>query len=291
MKYLHAIKGGFIALVLFSIGTFFLAGIGPSEDVRIILTVSTFLFAILAGFFISRLNNRYNKIIESTSIEDSYFLSLYEVSTLISKSFSKRIGKLIDNYYILAYDFDAGKYYKSSSKYFLAIYDEMRLIFKKIYSGKKSRPSDSPFGRILIYMGKIEEARNKSAVLVLEKLRKGQWAILFFLGAIIIFSIFYLKVPQLYSQVITVLLSTSIVLVLLILRDLQNLRIGTGESLLAESGQEVFEFIGELRYYNQESIESGLTKVPSNIKKYRLGLHKPGEKPRVKIVTNRNYKH
>ena len=64
-------------------------------------------------------------------------------------------------------------------------------------------------------------------------------------------------VPALYSRVVTVLLSTVLVLVLLMLRDLQNLMHG-GQNLLEESGQEVFEIIGKPRYYNKKYVDSFL---------------------------------
>ena len=287
MRYIDAIKGGFVAFIIFGIASIYVPGIGPSDDVKLILTISTFLFAIIAGFFISRFNSRYDKMRELVATEDAYFLSLYNMSKFYGESFSKKMSEIIDKYYLISYDFELGTYYKHNAKYLDLIYEELRRLFKKIYSGtNKNRPSDSPFTRMTMYMAILEDTRNKSSVLSYEKIRKGQWIILFILSSIIIFSIFYLKVPEIYSQVITVLLSTTLVLVLLILRDLQNLRLG-GTNLIMESGEEVFEEIGKLRYYNKKDVDSGMANIPKHIKKYRLGLHKPGEKSNIKVVKNK----
>jgi len=77
--------------------------------------------------------------------------------------------------------------------------------------------------------------------------------------------------------------SSTIVLVLLTMRDLQNLMLG-GRSLAIESGQQTFDLIGSLRYYNQHLSDLGISPIPKGLKKYRLGLHKPGEKPNVVII-------
>jgi hypothetical protein len=84
--------------------------------------------------------------------------------------------------------------------------------------------------------------------------------------------------------VIVVLFSTALVLVLLLIRDLQNLMLG-GNSLLEESGQEVFEMIGKTRYYNKYFVNKGISRLPASVKEYRLGMHRPGaEKLEIRTV-------
>jgi hypothetical protein len=63
-----------------------------------------------------------------------------------------------------------------------------------------------------------------------------------------------------------------------------------GNQMAEESGQEVFEFMGKLRYYSKSSVDQGINKIPKNIKRYRLGLHKPGEKENIRIIDNKNDK-
>jgi len=53
---------------------------------EIILTISSFLFAILAGFFIARLNDRYNKIQQTISSEDATWLTMYKASAIYGKN-------------------------------------------------------------------------------------------------------------------------------------------------------------------------------------------------------------
>ena len=275
MRYIHAIQGAIISVIIFAAAVVFIPGVGPSGEVETTLTVSTFLFAILAGFFISRVNTRYNDIRELVAEEDATILSIYKTAQMIGKGFSDRIRDLIDKYYIIAYDFELKNYpYKLNEKYLLRMWDEL----------KKSRKRGVACDKMIESLKTLENNRNRSVTISNEKVGYGHWAILIFLSGIILFSMFYMKTPEFYSQVITVLLSTVLVLVLLIMRDLHNLKLG-GQELLAESGQEVLEFIGKKRYYRQEYLDSGIYRLPKEVKEYRIGSHEPGsEKFKIKVV-------
>ena len=275
MKYIDAIKGSLIALIIVTIAVIYVPTQESAENIQIILTMSTFLFAILAGFFISSFNSRFKAIKDYIAEEDAYWISLYRTSILLGKKFQGKIKKIIDNYYITVYDFQLGEYYKYNSKYLGEIHQEL--------SKFKSKPEGKFIGLMVMECYNIEKNRNKSSVLTSEKVTKGQWSILFILTEIIILSIFSLRTPLLYSQITTIMFSTALILVILILRDLQNGRV-RGTSILTETGQEIFESIGNLRYYNQKQINSGYSRVPKSIKKYRLGIHKPGEKQIIKII-------
>lgn len=282
MKYIPSVKGSFIACCFFIIVVILLPAHEPLQNMELILTISTFLFAILAGFFISRLNSRYDRVISSFCDEDSNWLAFYRTAYVIGGKFVDKIRDEMDQYYMIAFDGDIGNYYyKQNAKNLQNIYEE-------IY---KLDLSQSPQGvvalqNLLNHLAEIERNRNQSSVLTREKLTAGYWIVLLLLAAIIVFCMFFLNLAQPYSQILTVLFSTVLVLVLLIMRDLQNLRLG-GDAISVESGQELFESIGRLRYYPQALIKDGTVKIPKSLKKYRLGIHKLGEKPKIKIVENK----
>ncbi|MCR4285095.1 MAG: hypothetical protein NUV97_03580 [archaeon] len=280
-KYIYSIGGGGIALVVFVITAFLTPVVNYNEEIKTMLTINTFLFAILAGFFISRSNSRYDNIREYLSTEDALWLSVYELSKTVGGNFQKKMRSLIDEYYVLCYDYEDQNYYKPTQKVFLQIYNIVNELYKKTFKTKGKRPADTSLSRIYVYLGGIEEVRNKTSVLLEEKVTNGKWVVLFLLSAIIIFSVYHLRTFAFYTQVIAVILSTTLVLVLLILRDLQNLRLG-GEVIASESGQEVLETIGTGRYYSQYHIIMG--EIPEDIGPYRLGLHRPGEKQKIKWI-------
>ena len=53
------------------------------------------------------------------------------------------------------------------------------------------------------------------------------------------------------------------------------------KGVVVESRQEVLEFMGERRYYNKLNIKRGYISVPKDVKEYRLGLHRPGQKKKI----------
>lgn len=277
MVYINAMRGSLLALSVFILLVLFLPVQPAPDQVTVVLTVSTFLFAILAGLFITRLNSRYINLRDLVALEDASFLALYKTSTCINKQFSNKIRDIIDRYYIRALEIEFGFWYKQTAKQFLALYEEIGKLNIKNFR------QQGALDEIFDLLTQLEEVRNKTVTVAQEKLTKGQWSVLIFLALIMIISIFSLKVNEFYSQLTTVLLSTIMALVLLIIRDLQKLRLFTSE-LLVESGEEVLEYIGKLRYYNQTHIKNGDIKIPEYVKKYRLGLHEPGEKIRLKTV-------
>lgn len=276
--YIDSIKGSVLSLVLLGIAAFFIPGHGQSEGVQTILTISTFLFAILAGFYISRLNTRYDQIRELVAQEDALWLSVYKISQFYGAEFQNRIRDLIDSYYIIAYDHDVGTYYKHNAREFLQVFTELQTL-----KTPRDNNSDGLVSDYIMLLPQIEICRNKSSVLIRERLAPGQWATTVFLATIILFSIFYLKTPEFYSQLSAVLLGTVLVLVLLTIRDLQNLRLW-GQTVADESGQEIFDFIGKPRYYNKLYIDEGVMIIPKELKTYRLGTHRPGDTPQITLI-------
>ncbi|MFC2143533.1 hypothetical protein ACFLQN_03980 [Candidatus Aenigmatarchaeota archaeon] len=282
MRYINSLQGGLISFIIFLVLALTIHGNGPSEDITLILTISTFIFAILIGFFIARANSRFDEMRRTCAKEDAFFLSLYKTSQIIGGKFAKRIGDLIDEYYIVSYDSELTNYaYKEELPYFLKMWDEVIKLKIK---------TSVTYQRLLNTLTSIEEYRNVASTASKEKIGYGQWTVLIILSFVILFNLFFIKTSEIHSIIITVLLSTALVIILLILRDLQNLKFGGEKSLLAESGQEIFESIGKLRYYNEKFLKKGWYDIPNNVKQYRIGLHKSGEKINIKTVRNKKYR-
>lgn len=270
MRYIGAIQGTTFFFVVFALMAWLIPGQGDSDQVQLILTVSTFLFAILAGFFIARLNQRYDMVQELLAEEDAHWLTFYKTAAFFDNGFRAKLADLLDEYYVRAFDSDTLYFYKQTAPTFLKIYDAFA-------QAKVVDPDRNALEPMIDILMQLEERRNKISVRALEKVRLGQWTMLFILAAIILFSLYYLKDQTWVSVASTVLLSTALVLVLLTMRDLQNFRLG-GELIAVESGQELFEFIGRPRYYNERYVKSGAVRIPREVTQYRLGRHEPGSK-------------
>ncbi len=180
MKYLTSLNGGFISVIFFAIISINIKGHGLSEEITLILTVSTFLFAILAGFFIAKSMSRFNEIRNSEGRTDSLMLTLYKTSQIQGKEFSNKIKEYLDNYNIINYDIelkDASSTYKKTNPYFIKIWDEL-------ISLKNKNPVICE--KIIDILKEIEENRNLTSTLSKERINKGQWIVLIILSTIVI---------------------------------------------------------------------------------------------------------
>lgn len=284
LRYINATRGATIGFGIFILAALFVPVVEvPVQGLELILTISTFLFAIIAGFFISRLNARFDAIRSIIGEGDGEMLVMYKLAQQMSASFAKKVAKLLNDFYIAAYDFELARYdqiYKATARYYFQFWEAL----KKLKPGEKKDPYYTKFVENLMAS---ERRRNVTSALASERLSFGQWSVLVILSAIIIFCIYYLKTDDFSSNFLAILLSTVLILVLLLVRDLQNLIIGKQE-LLEESGQEIFEFIGYPRYYHISYLMSGFNRVPKHVKEYRVGLHEPGsEKHNIKLVKNK----
>src|SRR3989344_4688954 len=266
MRYIDAVKGLVLVIIIVAILDYVIPIINVSINIELLITISTFLFAILAGFFISRLNNRYDKIRELVSLEDASLFSFYNASKIYGNKFSEEIREIIDKYYITCYDNPTSGAYAQTLPYVLKFWDKVREIGKY--------RAESSYQLLCQNLVDLEKSRKESSATYLERLGFGQWIILIFLSVIIVAGLFLIRTGTLTSSILTILLTSAIVLVLLIIRDLNNFMLG-GISLMEESGQQVLEAIGKERYYNESFIKKGISRPHKNpnIKKSRLGTH------------------
>lgn len=276
---MHAAIGSTIALFIFALAAWAAPEGNPGEYAGLYLTLSTLLFALISGFFLSKLYNRYHRIRELIATEDAYWLALYETSTLFGKRFSKKMADHIDKYYISAFDYHVAHSYYPGIEHIHEVYKLLAIIPKG-----KAKQIEQAYDEMVVFLSVIEESRYKASMLAKERLHPFHWILMSIFGGLTIGSLFALYVPMLHTQVITVLLSTSIVTLLLTLRDLELLRVG-GKMVLVESGQEIFEVMGRDRYYHQHHLKAKTAAIPGHVTQYRLGHHNPGEKPKVKVVS------
>lgn len=278
-SYIDALHGSLLALLIFSLAAWLIPGYGDSSEIEVTLTVSTFLFAIFSGFWISRLNSRYDQIGTLLGREDALWISLYRLGQIFGKPFQKKLGDSIDEYYIKVFDYEPGMAYKSSIPEFENVYSS----FYKL-NPNQNEACKEIFDQMFSTLTSIEETRNLSSQVSRERVKSGQWLTLIFLAALIIFSLFYLKGTSFFSPIVTVSLSTILVLVVLTMRDLERFRFA-GYILSDESGEEVLDCMGKLRYHNEKYLPPS---IPKHVKKYRIGITDPKTgKKTIRTVENR----
>jgi len=113
-------------------------------------------------------------------------------------------------------------------------------------------------------------ARQQLIVLGTKTLSSFQWTILWALATLFIFSLYGLRTGELFFDVVTVVISSSIALILFLIRDL-DLYVWNEQTFGFDIFQGVFKSIGQLPYYPGESIVE--RRVHPMEKEYRVGTY------------------
>lgn len=86
--------------IISSLSYFFLS-FGYIDDYEVLLTISTFLFSIFTGFFISKQGSRYSLIRDNLALFDGNLSSIYRQSSHLGKKTNSKIKKIIESHYLI----------------------------------------------------------------------------------------------------------------------------------------------------------------------------------------------
>jgi len=113
------------------------------------------------------------------------------------------------------------------------------------YSGDKSNET---YSNILNVYNQHSEARENLVMFGKDKLSWGEWLVSLFLGGLLLASLFYIKDTSLVSILFTGAITSAILILFLVLRDLNNLNFGEN-AVSIEPYERVLDAIGKPRYY------------------------------------------
>lgn len=205
------------SIIIFSIVAIFIHGPGISDLIVALLSVSSFLFGIFIAFAIANRQSRFNSIRTALRRDDAMLLVIYKLSASFGPKVSQKCRELIDNFLVNSIDYELVDYEKSVSKF-----NELFDFFVKIEP--KTESQKAAYDNII---GALKESSvNKKEIIhwMNEKMLIFEWGSLLILGFIILISLFIINNNSTISVLITVLLGTSLILFLSILRKLDNLR-------------------------------------------------------------------
>ena len=125
------------------------------------------------------------------------------------------------------------------------------------------------YTNMLPLLNGVTTAREKLFVYGKDKLSKAEWIVVVFLAIVLLFSVFYINNGQIFSALLSGTLSSAIITLLLILRDLNDLSFGE-QAISFEPYETIFDVIEMPRYYLQRDLRSKRVKPPQD-KEYRVG--------------------
>jgi len=205
-----------ITLLVFFLIAYFVKGQGINEFIKLILTVSTFIFSILLAFSTANRHSRLNAIRKLLRSDDAALLSIYYSSKNFGKTTSNKCKKILDEYLQTQIDYELVDYEKSTPK-FLKLYQFILDLKANTDIKKESKGQMMNDAR--------DSIKNQKEVIywVNDQMQKFEWISLTSLCAIIMWCLFYINNGTIIAQVVIPVLGVSLVLLLLVLRDLNKL--------------------------------------------------------------------
>lgn len=181
--------GKFIYIAILIVGipllTIFYLNYDFGADVdKVFLSISTFLFSIFTGFFISRQAARFNKVRETVTAFDGKMSSMFRSSAHLSADLQKAIGVIISEHYDRIF---------ATNKWHIH-FTEPSTTLKRLHEAIASHVTDDivtkagnqALGAIIKGLDHCQGLRKQMVALYSERIPSEQWFLIFFFAAILV---------------------------------------------------------------------------------------------------------
>jgi len=208
---------------------------------RVFLSISTFLYSIFTGFFISRQASRFNKVRETVTKFDGLMSNIYRTSGHISANLQQEIGLVVTAHYDKIFATKEWNYhFKRKSTTLSSIHD---LLEKHIDDKKVTKLANQSIGAIVKGLGVAQDVRKSMLALSRERVPFEQWVLIMFFVAMLIGTVSTMaSVGMIWPSVLKAAFVMSVLSVMFILYRLNNLAF-TEDLMGAESAQDVLDII------------------------------------------------
>lgn len=239
------------SVVLSTILSFYLPIFGELQDLlSLALSVTSILFGLLIGFFLTQMWNKYTSIREYSAVMKSGMLSMIrnfkrlENKPEFKNNFEEKAEKALIAFILASWD-----NLHEEDEYFDNFFSSIDYV--KVDDTKSSEIYSS----LLDAQGKVQEARIRLNSLGKEHLAPIEWVILYTLSLIIVVSTFMLRDGSLFFNFLASTLPPLVVLTLLTLDNLDDLRWGH-EIVSFEPAQSSLKAIGKEPFYEKRFADS-----------------------------------
>ncbi len=204
------------------------------------------LFGIIVGFFIADLYSRYQGIRENSAIDSSSLSTFYFMASILgeNKKWLKKVEERINDYIKKFMPLPWERYSETEKEF-----GEIGKSLKELkYTSNKENET---YSNILSVYSQHSSAREKLVSYGKDKLSWGEWLVVLFLGALLLWSLFYIKGPSTVSIIFTGAVTSAILLLLFVIKDLNNLNFGES-AVSIEPYERVLDAIGKPRYFKKK---------------------------------------
>ena len=208
---------------------------------RTFLSVSTFLFSIFAGFFISRQASRFNRVRESVTAFDGKLSNVYRASGHINTDLQKEVGKVIKKRYekLLA----GNEWHTPFTEKSTTLKEIHALLEKHVIEEEVTKLANQALGGMVKGLANCQDLRKQMIALYEERIPKEQWVMILFIVGMLVMTVSALpSTGALFVSILKAAFVTSVFSVMFILYKLNNL--SYTERIMGEhSAQDVLDLI------------------------------------------------
>lgn len=213
-----------IVLFLILCFVYFYVDFGAEDTDKIFITITTFFFSIFTGFFITRQGSRYSKIREIISTYDGKMSGMFRASQNISAKVNARISEVILAHYNKIIETRQWDYHFVNKS--TTISSIHKILEEEIGDAKQETLRNQSVGRVLTLASDLQVLRKNMVMLSQERIPQFQWLLIFFFLFILIATVSILPSHGfVLGSVLKAAFAVSIVSVVLILRNLDNLHL------------------------------------------------------------------
>lgn len=208
---------------------------------KVFITVSTFLFAIFAGFFISRQNTRYDKIRERVSNFDGHMSSMYRSFGHLGYDAQGRAGEVMKEHYDKILKHKAWDYhFMHKSSTITSLHELLQEVAKdEGFPSLKNQTVNS----VLSSLREVQIIRKNMVSGYQERIPKFQLVLLYCLAAVLLFTISTIPSQYLlFNSVLKAIFGISVIIVIVLLHQLDQLKLFEG-TVGENSARDLLEII------------------------------------------------
>jgi hypothetical protein len=227
-----------------------------TELLSLALSVTSILFGLLIGFFITQMWNKFTAVRRESAIFRSALLGMItnmrrlEGNDKVKEEFENRMEKFLIAFTMISWDS-----VEEEERYFEVVTNTISDV--TLFNDRDS----SIYTQLLDAESSAGSARSQLSSIGKEGLMKLEWAVLIILSSIITVSVLLLRDGSLFFQTLSSLLPPLLLLTMMMLDDLDHLRWGA-TIVSFEPAQEALEAINKQRFYESRYIEKGWVEEP-----------------------------
>lgn len=193
-----------------------------SEVDKVFLSISTFLFSIFTGFFISRQASRFNRVRETVTRFDGIMSGLYRSAGHISADLQKEYGEIITAHYTKILDSALWHvHFTQKSDTLTRLHSSLE---EHVREDEVTKLSNQALGAVVKNLVAAQSTRKQMVALYKEKIPVEQWALIVFFAIMLIgVSSIVPSADMLFPSIVKAAFCVSVLSVLFILYRLNTL--------------------------------------------------------------------